>query len=124
MWIVSIKRPHENVYIMPPVPDTVEAGYAIAPTRDGFPVDNAGPQAQTTKGLDNEREPVRQIITRPAIEPNPLAVLPGDYPESIMLDLYQPFRPGRRTRGTGWKARRYEPRRQGTRTQTRHARAK
>ena len=36
---------------------------------------------------------------RPAVEPNPLALLPGDYPEAIMLDFDEPFRPQKAAAG-------------------------
>ena len=40
--------------------------------------------------LDDEREAVGQVIARPAVEPHPLAVLAGDDPEAVVLDLVQP----------------------------------
>src|SRR6202011_2152828 len=101
---------------------TIEAGYAIAPARHSFPVNNAGPQAQTTERLDNERKTVSQIIPGPAVEPHPFAFLTSDDPEAVPFNFVQPNRTGRRIRGTGRKARRNEARRQCTRTQLRHAR--
>jgi hypothetical protein len=52
----QIECPHEHVCIMTTVPDTIKQGDAVIPTRDGFPVDNAGPRAQPRERLDNERE--------------------------------------------------------------------
>jgi len=118
----QIEGPHEHVCIMPPVSDTIEAGYAIAPARHSFPVNNAGPQAQTTERLDNERKTVSQIIPGPAVEPHAFAFLTSDDPEAVPFNFSQPNRTGRRIRGTGRKARRNEARRQCTRTQLRHAR--
>ena len=40
-----------------------------------------------------------------------------DHPEAVVLDLVHPLPTGRRLRGLGGKARRYEARREGTRTQ-------
>jgi hypothetical protein len=42
------------------------------------------------------RAAAHQIIARPAVEPHPLALFPGDYTEAIMLDFDRPFQP------TGW----------------------
>jgi hypothetical protein len=61
-----------------------------------------------------------QIIAGPAIEPNPIPLLPGDHPEAVVLEFVEPDRPARRLRGTGWEARRNKARWQGTRTQTQH----
>ena len=114
----QIEGPHEHVCIMPPVSDTIEAGYAIAPARHSFPVNNAGPQAQTTERLDNERKTVSQIIPGPAVEPHPFAFLTSDDPEAVPFDFVQPNRTGGRLCGARREARRDEPHRQGTRTQT------
>jgi hypothetical protein len=38
-----------------------------------------------------------QIVPRPAVEPHPLAVLAGDDPEAVVLDLVQPAL-------AGWRA--------------------
>jgi hypothetical protein len=38
----QIEGPHKHVPIVPAVSNTVERGDAVIPTRDGFPVDNAG----------------------------------------------------------------------------------
>jgi hypothetical protein len=65
----------------------------------GLPVDDAGLQAQLGYSLNNERETPRQIIARPAVEPHPHANFAGDNPESVVLDLVQPERAGRRARG-------------------------
>jgi hypothetical protein len=48
-----VERPHEHVCVMPPVPDAIEAGYAIVPARHSFPVDNAGPRTQLGERFDN-----------------------------------------------------------------------
>jgi hypothetical protein len=53
----QIERPHENVRVMP-VSDTIEAGYAIVPTRHSFPVDNAGSGAESADRRDNKRKAV------------------------------------------------------------------
>jgi hypothetical protein len=111
----QIEAPHENIRIMPAVPDAIEGGDTIIPARDRFPVDNAGPGPQPREGLDNQREASSQIIARPAVEPDPVALLAGNNPEPIMLDFVQPYRPERWLRGTGWEARRNKARRQNTR---------
>jgi hypothetical protein len=58
-----------------------------------FTVENAGTRPQAGQGLDNERKAIGQVIAGAAVEPHPLALLPGDNPEAIVLDLDQPFRP-------------------------------
>jgi hypothetical protein len=57
------------------------------PHETASPVDDAGAGAQSTEGFDDERKTVSQVITRPAIQPHSLAVLPSDYPEAVVLDL-------------------------------------
>jgi hypothetical protein len=41
-------------------------------------------------GLDSQGEAFDQVITGPAIGPDPLTVLPGDDPEAVMLDVVAP----------------------------------
>ena len=49
-----------------------------------------------------------------AVEPYPSAVLQGNNPKAIVLDLVQPLAAGGQFIGFGWKARRDEPGREGT----------
>ena len=63
----------------------------ILPACDCLAIDDARAGPQPRERIDNERKPVRQIVAWPAIEPLPL--LPGDYPEAVVLDFDQPFRP-------------------------------
>jgi hypothetical protein len=49
--------------------------------------------------------PPRQVIARPAIETDAIAVLAGDHPEAVVFDLMKPERAGRRLGGLGGQAR-------------------
>ena len=49
--------------------------------------------------LYDQRKAAGQIVALAAIEPHPLAILAGDDPEAIVLDLMKPERSRRRTRG-------------------------
>jgi hypothetical protein len=64
--------------------------------------------------LNDSREPLGQVVTGPAVEPHPFAILAGDAAEAVMLDLVQPAVTGGRALGRCGKARLDEPRRQGT----------
>jgi hypothetical protein len=70
----------------------------------------------------SRRAAVGQIIAGATVEPNPVAILAGDDPEAIVLDLMQPPLAGRRLLGFGRQARLDEPGRQGTRTRQHGAR--
>jgi hypothetical protein len=59
---------------------------------------NAGPSA-----LGNQREAASQVIAGAAVEPHALAILAGDNPEAIVLDLCSRCRPPRP--GDPWKSR-------------------
>jgi len=81
---------------MPVVSDAIEGRDTIRSACDSFAVENAGARAQTGQRLDNQWKSMGEIIPRPAVEPHALTGLPGDYPEAIVLNLDQPFRPGGR----------------------------
>src|SRR5262245_33894001 len=55
-----------------------------------------------------------EVVAWTAVEPHSRAVLPGDNPKAIVLDLVQPLAAGWQFIGFGWKARRDEPGRDGT----------
>jgi hypothetical protein len=58
---------------------------------------------------DNQREAIREIIARAAVELHLGTVLAGDDPKAVVLDLVQPFAPRRQLIGFGRKARWNEP---------------
>jgi hypothetical protein len=58
-------------------------------------------------------------VVADAIELHPVAILAGDDPETVVLDLMQPLPAGGRPLGFDGEARRNEPSRQGTRQHTR-----
>jgi hypothetical protein len=112
-----VEGTEEDAFIVMPMPDAVEARDAVLAARHRLAVEDAGARAQPSERLDDEREAVGQVGARPAVELHPLAFLAGDHPEAVVLDLMQPLFAGRRLWGWGRQARRYETRRQGTRTQ-------
>ena len=81
---------------------------------DSFTVDDAGARAHACQRLHDQREAVREVVPRTAIEPHLRAVLAGNDAEAVMLNLVQPLAAGRQLIGFGWEARRDEPGRQGT----------
>jgi hypothetical protein len=54
--------------------------------------------------LDDQRETTGEIVARTAIQPHARAVLPGDNPNTIVLDLMQPLAAGRQFIGFGYGA--------------------
>jgi hypothetical protein len=95
-------------------PVLVERGDAVVIARDSFSIDDAGARAQAGQRLDDQREAMGEVIARTAIEPHARAVLPGNNPKAIMLDLVQPLAARGQLIGFGRKARRDEPGREGT----------
>src|ERR1700730_5053962 len=112
----QVEGVEENTIIVVPVTDAVERRYPILAARDRLSVDDAGPVAQLGDRLDDERESIGQVITRPAIELHPFAVLAGDDPKTVVLDFVQPLLASRRLRSIDGEARRNEPSRQSTET--------
>jgi hypothetical protein len=72
------------------VSDEIERGNATVVASDSFAVDNAGARAQAGQRFDDQREATGEIIARTAVEPHSVAVLAGDDPKAIVLDLVQP----------------------------------
>ena len=64
---------------------------------------------------DDQREATGEVITRTAVEPHSRPVLPGDNAKTIVFDLVQPLAARGQLIGFGWKARRDERGREGTR---------
>ena len=69
---------------------------------DRLSIDDARPDAQPRQSLNDQGEAVHQVIAGTAVEPHPLALLAGDDPEAVALDLVQPKRAGGRFRS--WSA--------------------
>ena len=92
----------EHARVVALVPDAVERRDPVVTTGDRLAVDDAGPRMQCGERLDDEREAVGQVITRPTVEFHPLAVLAGNHAKSVVLDLMQPHLAGRRMRSVGW----------------------
>ena len=57
---------------------------------------------QTGERVDDQREPVGQVVAGAAVEANAVAVLAGDDAEAVVFDLVQPRLAGRRLRGLPW----------------------
>src|SRR5262245_11288765 len=54
---------------------------------------SAGARAQAGQRLDYQREAMREVVARTAVEPHSRAVLPSDNPKSVVLDLVQHWLP-------------------------------
>ena len=89
-------------------------GDTVVIAGDSFALDDAGARAQACQGLDNQREAMGEVVARTAIEAYPLAVLAGNDAKAVMLDFVQPLAAGRQSCGFCRKARRDEPRREGS----------
>src|SRR5262249_50851086 len=87
----QVEGVEENAFVSAVVTDEIERGNAVVIAGDSFAVDDAGARAQACRRLDDQREAAGEVIARTAVEPHSRAVLPGDNPKSIVLDLVQPL---------------------------------
>jgi hypothetical protein len=110
----QVERVQEHAGVVAAVTDAIEAGHTLIVAGDRLAIDDAGPRAQPSQGLHDQREAAGQVIAGAAVEPNPRAVLTGDDPEAVVFDFMQPQRPGRRMLGFCGQARRDELGREGT----------
>ena len=76
---------------MAAIADAIERSDAVVVTGDRLAVDDARALTQAGQRLDNQRKTIGQIIAGPAVEPHLCAVLAGNYPKAIVLDLVQPL---------------------------------
>ena len=67
-----------------------QAGHAVVIASDRFAVDDAGPRAETSEGLDDKRESMGEVVAGAAVEPYVVAILSGDDAESVVLNLVYP----------------------------------
>jgi hypothetical protein len=81
------------------VSNAFEQCKAVLIAGDRLPVDDAGARAKASECLDDEREAVSQVVARPALQPDSLAVLAGNHAKAVVLDLVQPDGARRRLRG-------------------------
>jgi len=72
------------------VTDEIERRHAVVVASHGLAVDDAGARAQAGQCLDDQREAAGEVLARTTIEPHSRAVLAGDNPKAVMLDLVQP----------------------------------
>src|SRR5262249_32374067 len=86
-----------------------QAGHALVIASIRLDVDDAGPRAETSEGLDDKRESMGEVVAGAAVEPYVVAILSGDDAESVVLNLVQPQAAGRQLIGFGGEARRDEP---------------
>jgi len=74
----QIEGVQKDAGVVPPVADVVEARHAIAVAGDGLTIDDAGACAQPSQGVNNQREAMREVVARAAIEPHAVAILVND----------------------------------------------
>jgi hypothetical protein len=74
-----------------------------------YPINDAGPSAQASQRLDDQREAIGEIIASTAAELHLYAVLVGDDSKPVVLNLVQRFAARRQLVGLGSKTRRDEP---------------
>jgi hypothetical protein len=58
---------------------------------DSFAIDDARARAQACQRLDDQREATDEVVAWTTVEPRSRAVLPGDSPKAVMLDLMKPL---------------------------------
>src|SRR5215469_10008969 len=112
----QVEGVEEGVTVMASVANTVERRHAVVVASNRLPIDDAGARAQACQRLHDQREAAGEVVAGAAIEPHSRAVLAGNDPESIVLNLMQPQAAGRQRVGFGGEARRNEAGRKSTRT--------
>ncbi len=58
---------------------------------DSFAIDDARARAQACQRLDDQREATGEVVAWTTVEPRSRAVLPGDNPKAVMLDVMKPL---------------------------------
>jgi hypothetical protein len=81
----------EDVLVGALVTHEIERGHAVVIASDRFAVDNAGARAQAGQCLDDQREAMGEVVAGTAVEPHLCALLAGDNPKTVVLDLMQPL---------------------------------
>src|SRR5262249_31935895 len=102
----EVEGVEEYALVSAVVADEIERRHALVVASNRLPIDDAGARAQACQRLDDQREAAGEVITAPAVEPRPLAILAGDDSESIVLDLVQPLAAGGQLVGFGGETRR------------------
>src|SRR5262245_48371910 len=110
----QVEGVQERTVIMAAVANEIERGNAVVIAGDSLAVDDARARTQACQRFDYQREAVGEVITRTAVEPHLRAILAGDNPKTVVLDLMQPLAAGGQLIGFGREARRDEPGREGT----------
>ena len=91
----EVEAVKEDIVVMALVANEIERRHAVAVARHSLAIDDAGTRAQMSQRLSNQWEAASQIVARPAVEPHPLAILPGDNSKAIVLDFMYPKLAGR-----------------------------
>jgi hypothetical protein len=94
--------------------DEIERGNAVVVAGDSFAVDDTRAGAQARECIDDQRKATGEVVARTTIEPHSWAVLSGDNPKTVTLDLMQPSAAGGQRVDFGGEARRDEPGREST----------
>jgi hypothetical protein len=79
----------ENAFVMVAVADAIDWGHAVVVT--GNRLDDARARTQAGQCLDNQRKAIGKIIAGAAVEPHLCALLAGNDPKAVVLNLVQPF---------------------------------
>jgi len=73
------------------VTDEIERGHAVVIASHSFAIDDARARAQACQRLDDQREATGEVVAWTTVEPRSRAVLPGDNPKAVMLDVMKPL---------------------------------
>jgi hypothetical protein len=75
---IALTRTRRHLCVVTPVADAIEVRHPHIVTRDRLAIDDAGPRAQPSYELDDQRETMHQIGAGAAVKPRTDAVLTGN----------------------------------------------
>src|SRR5262249_52814205 len=87
----EVEGVEKHTVISAVVTDEIERSNAVVIAGDSFAINDAGAGAQACQRLDNQRKATGEVVARTTVEPHSRAVLPGDNPKTIVLNLVQPL---------------------------------
>jgi hypothetical protein len=73
------------------VANAIEQSDAVVITGNRLAVDDAGARAEAGQGLDDQGKTISEIVARAAVEYHLGALLAGNHPKAVVLDLVRPF---------------------------------
>jgi hypothetical protein len=81
----QVEGVQEHDLVVAAMPKTIKRRHAALVAGDGLAVDDAGARPRPRQRVDDQREAAGQVVARPAVELDPLAVLAGDDADASCL---------------------------------------